>query len=97
MIAYQVNGHSYRLSYAELREAHVRLCSLPDEEFLAALPEVLHLACMIAWLKEVPADLLLCDEGLLHQLTHLLHIPDEPLINLQQVRAAYALQLELAP
>lgn len=97
MIAYQIDDRTFQLSYAELRELYQGACSLTDEEFRAALPEVLHLACVIAWVKEVSADVLLNDRGLIHQLAHLLHIPDNPLINLQEVREQFARTLELAP
>lgn len=94
---YLVNGKTYSLSYQELRESHASFVAMSDQEFLEALPAALHIATFLCWFKELPASSVLADDGIIHQLAHLLHIPDEPLIDLAEIRKAFNDQLALAP
>lgn len=94
---YLQNGKRYHLSYQELRESHLQMTRMTDEQFLGALPKAMHLACVLCWLKELPASAVLADDGIIHQLAHLLHIPDEPLIDLTEIRKQFNEQLALAP
>lgn len=64
----------YSISYNELRENYIRICQMDDKEFVEKLPEVAHLACVIAWFKEIPSYICLCDEGIIHQIIHLIHL-----------------------
>lgn len=94
---YIQNGKRYSLSYQELRENHILMARMSDERFLDALPQAMHLACVLCWLKELPSSQVLGDEGIIHQLAHLMHIPDEPLIDLAEIRKQFNEQLALAP
>lgn len=94
---YHVNGKTYVLRYQDLRQEYLRHCAMSDKEFVANLPSALHLACIICYLKETPTHLCLSDEGIIHQLTHLLHIGDCPLIRLRPIRAQFKRELLLAP
>ncbi|UPW35900.1 hypothetical protein QE320_gp154 [Pseudomonas phage EM] len=67
------NGHTYSFSYTQMRDTYNRLRDLNDEEFKAALPEVLHFACFACWVKEVPTSVVLGDWGLIHLIAHQLH------------------------
>jgi len=93
---YVIEGHHYTMSYKELRESYIEFCQKSDEDFMSNLPAALHLACVICFLKEIPTSICLSDRGIIHQLTHLAHIPDEPLINLKQIRAQFQSELLLA-
>lgn len=95
-VDYLVNGKTYGVSYQDLRERHIALCETTDADFLAKLPEALHLACIIAWFKEMPSQHVLSDEGVIHQLVHLLHIPGCELVVLADVRKQFAEDLKLA-
>jgi hypothetical protein len=86
---------SYSLHYAELKQEHARVCMMTDEEFIACLPEVTHLAAALSWLKELSMDETLGDCGIIHQLIHLMHIPDEPQIVLADIRQQYKTLLML--
>lgn len=94
---YLDDGKKYRLSYQELREEYIRHLEMTDEEFMQNLPSALHLACIICFLKETPTYLTLNDTGIVHQLVHLLHFGDTPLDPLNEIRALFKLQLNLAP
>lgn len=76
-IEYRVDNVRYTLSYSQLKSEHEKLCSLSDEEFRRKLPEAIHLACIISYLKELPSDVILSDRGVIHLLAHQLHIPED--------------------
>lgn len=86
MLTYKVNNSEYQVSYKELKEWYETVRSYSDAEFVLKLPEIIHLTCMLCWFKEVPMDQVIGDEGIVHQLAHLLHIPNEPIINLVEIR-----------
>jgi hypothetical protein len=92
---YLVNGNKYNLSYVELRDKYNEICSLSLQSFLARLPEVLHLACVISFLKEIPNEHLVGDEAILHNLVHLLDIPDEPLVCAEKIKEQFEEEMKL--
>ena len=94
-IEYLVEGDKYSLSYSDLKEKYLELSNLDLGSFLKRLPEVLHLTCIISYLKEVPSSSTLSDKGLIHELVHLLHIPDEPLVDAEKIRQQFIKEMEL--
>lgn len=92
---YLINGNKYNLSYTDLRERYDEICSLSLQSFLARIPEILHLTCMISFLKEVPSYSTLGDEGLIHELIHLLHIPNEPLVCAEKIKKQFEEEMKL--
>ena len=72
MIEYRQGDHLYTFSYQECRERYGALCAMSDAEFLRHLPQALHLACYICWVKEIPAQVCLADDGIIHELVHAL-------------------------
>lgn len=95
-LIYQVDGVSYALSYSELKSEHERLCSLSDKEFLECAKEALHLACIIAYLKEIPTATLLSDRGVIHLLSHQLHIPSDCKHEIVEMREKFQKVLALS-
>lgn len=93
---YVLKGTHYSLSYQELKSEYEDLVQMNDERFATQIPRALHLACIICFLKEIPSHECLSDEGIVHQLTHLLHIPEEPLCNLKEVRELFKNALKLS-
>jgi hypothetical protein len=67
---YLVNGKKFEMSYKELREEYLKVCEYSPEEFLDKVSEILHLVCIIFYLKEVPTSVALADDGLIHELAH---------------------------
>lgn len=93
---YIVNGRKYVLDYQGLRDKHIELCRMGDEEFMKVLPEALHLACVIGYLKGLGVEALVSDEWIIHELVHLLDIHDEPLVDLEGIRYRFKILLQLA-
>lgn len=86
---------NYTYSYTEMREHYQRVIAMTDEEFKESLPEINHLTCAICFFKEIKADRLLRDDGIIHQLAHLMHIADEPILNIQIIRNLWKTECEL--
>ena len=93
---YLVDDKKYSFSYEEIREEYERFCDMDDDQFMEELPAALHLACFICYLKEIPTYLCLSDTGIIHELVHLLHIADEPLIDLKAIRELFEKRLKIA-
>ncbi|AZC88402.1 hypothetical protein C4K29_2099 [Pseudomonas chlororaphis subsp. piscium] len=95
---YVIGGREYSASYQELREEHARFVQMTDKRFLKELPAALHFAVFVCWFKELPASQVLSDEGIVHQLAHLIHLRDEPLVmtRLGEIRELFNKQLQLA-
>lgn len=69
---YRGETRHYGISYADLRDEHRELCSMSTSDFMSRLPRAIHLACVIGWLKELPADATVGDAGIVHELVHLI-------------------------
>lgn len=93
---YIVDGRKFVLSYTDLREDYYRFTSMTDEEFMKNIPVALHFACVVCFLKEVPTYVALSDKGIIHELVHLLHIPDGNTTTLREIRDLFRDALKLA-
>jgi len=93
---YRVNGKHYVISYSELKESHSKVCAYSDSEFLSNLAEVLHIATIICFFKETPSYVCLADDGIIHQLVHLFHLPNDTILELVEIRNLFKEQLFLA-
>jgi len=86
---YYIEDSRYHFSYQELKEKHLELCALKNDQFLKQLPQALHIACFICWLKELGNEATISDKGIIHELVHLLHIPEEPLVDIKKIRKQF--------
>ena len=68
---------------------------MSDQEFMDNLPKAIHLACIICYFKEIPAKYCLSDIGIVHELAHLLHIPDKNVEPLSEIRKLFESDLKL--
>ena len=93
---YLVNNKRYNLNYQELKDSYNEFISIPDDEFLDRITQVIHLACVICYLKETPNEYTLSDEGIIHQLVHLIDIPDEPMVDIKEIRDNFTEILKLS-
>lgn len=96
MIEYNIGKNRYILHYSELRDKYITHLEMSDEEFMKNLPSALHLACIICFLKETPTYICLADDGIVHELTHLLQHGDGDTIELKKIRKLFKKQLKLA-
>lgn len=94
-IEYLSEETKFSLSYQELREYYLKFCNMSDTEFLENIPEALHLACIICFLKEIPTYVCLTDKGIIHELTHLLK-ENSTTTSLKEIRYLFKLTLCLS-
>lgn len=94
-LTYLLDGKKFILSYQELREKHIELCGLSDTAFLSRLPEAIHLACFISYIKELEPEITISDVGIIHELAHLMHIPDDTIQGLKEIRKQFKNVLKL--
>ena len=94
-IEYLSEGTKFSLSYQALREHYLNFCDMSDSDFLNNLPDALHLACVICFLKETPTYVCLTDKGIIHELVHLLK-EDGTTTSLQEIRDLFKLTLCLS-
>lgn len=94
-IEYLSEGTKFSLSYQDLREHYLNFCDMSDSDFLNNLPDALHLACVICFLKETPTYVCLTDKGIIHELVHLLK-EDGTTTSLQEIRDLFKLTLCLS-
>lgn len=89
---YIINNKKFSLNYQGLREDYYQFVNQTDSEFIDQknLIKALHFACVVLYLKEASAEMTVGDEAIIHQLIHLLDIPDEPVLNLQEIRSLFA-------
>lgn len=62
----------FNFNYQELIQEYNYIESLNEEDFFNNIPKILHTVCFISYLKNIPSYILLCDEGLIHELIHVL-------------------------
>jgi hypothetical protein len=77
-----------------------RFSGLPDSEFLVHLPRIAHQSCWVAWMAlksgQIDQDDILGDEGILHEIIHLIDPSTHTSENIQKSRALLA-RLENLP
>jgi hypothetical protein len=97
-LEYLVEGTKYILHYSDLKEDYLRYKGMTDKQFLKSLVPALHFVCIVSYLKEAPAYVLLSDEGLIHQMVHLLdkNTKSTVLPKLKEIREQFDLRCALA-
>lgn len=93
---YLIENKKYHLSYQELKNKHEEICRYSNLTFRQKLPEILHLACVISYIKELSNECTVGDKGIIHELVHLLHIEEEPLVDLREIRKQFKTVLKLS-
>lgn len=93
-IQYLSDGSQYSLSYQELKEHYQVMCEMSDVDFLKNIPDAIHLACIICFLKETPTYVCLTDTGIIHELVHLLK-DDGTTTPLEEIRELFKMTLRL--
>lgn len=91
-----VDSRKFTLSYPDLREDYLRYTMMQDDEFLANVVDILHFACVVCYLKEVPSYIALSDIGVIHELVHLLPNSSGTTTSLGEIRDQFNLWCCLA-
>lgn len=94
-MTYLVGNKQYNFNYSDLVERFNQYTNMTDAEFMENLVEILHFSCFVSYLKGYEVEATLSDEGIIHQLVHLLHIPSEPVIDLQEIREQFNLLIKI--
>lgn len=93
-------GRKYSLRYQELREDYHRYKDMSDDDFIANVLDILHFCCIVSYLKETSSQILLGDEGIIHELIHLVTIysldKNEIKFKLGEIRKNFNVTMQLA-
>lgn len=87
--------NKYTFNYQEEKERYNYFVNLSDEQFLKQLPNALHFACFISYVKQLGLESTIADEGLIHELIHLMTV-DECKTKLSEIRKQFEELLKLA-
>lgn len=90
----QVVGN-YGLSYSALKEEYWEIRRMSSEEFRKNALRILHFSCVVCWMKEMPIEVL-NDEGLIHELVHLLTPETADLVEVGALKEQFNIVCELA-
>lgn len=90
-----MNGKSFSASLLELKREYRRLKKLSDDDFIKEIKKALHLSCIVSFIKKLDINDTIGDYGLIHQLIHLLDIPEEPLVDIREIRNQFETLLRL--
>ena len=93
-IEYISDGKKFLFSYQELKTKYNLFCEMTDSEFMTNLPDALHLACFVCFLKETPTYVCLTDTGIIHELVHLLK-EDGTTTSLKEIRGLFKTAIKL--
>lgn len=95
---YIVNDTKYVLNYPDLKEDYQHYKAMTDVEFVENLVPALHFVCIVSYFKGNPGYQLLHDEGLIHQMVHLLDASTRETVlpKLGEIREQFAIWCALA-
>lgn len=79
----------FSIDYDELTREYHLYKNETDEFWLNNLVKILHFSVVACYHTNVDMNNSISDIGIIHELVHMLHIPDEPLINLAATRIAF--------
>jgi hypothetical protein len=85
----------YSFSYKELKHLYERYIGLTDDEFIKELYDILHFACFVSYVKELNREQTTSDEGIIHQLVHLLKAHETD-ADLKEIRTDFETLLKLS-
>lgn len=71
---------------------------MSDKDFVADLPKLLHFVVFVCYLKEQPNHAILCDDGIIHQIVHLMNkeTREQALLELPHIRECFNAICKLA-
>jgi hypothetical protein len=62
----------YNFSYQEIKNDYHKFKDMTDQEFIDNALDILHFCCFVSYLKELPAHAVLVDDGIIHELVHII-------------------------
>lgn len=94
-MTYLCNDQRFHFSYPYMEVLFNKYKSYSDEEFIKDIPNILHFACFVSYLKELGIEATVGDEGIIHQLVHLLTETEGPSVQLAEIREQFNLLMRL--
>lgn len=85
----------YTISYQNLKERYINVCSMSDKEFIEKIWHIVHLISIISWFKEIPMEYIVGDLGLIHEISHHMCFDDGSKPNIEYIRKMFNEQCEL--
>src|SRR5690606_8083126 len=95
-IHYVVDDMKYSLDYQGLKRQYKLVVEMSDEKFMAELPKIAHLGCIISYFKGLGNNATIGDKGIVHELIHLMTEPNEPTNDLQEIRESFNEKIKLS-
>jgi len=86
---YKVGETNYIYDKKNLKRLYTKYINCSDQEFVDNAVDILHFACYVSWLKEIDTDTLLADDGLIHELVHLLKQGTRNCVNIETLREKF--------
>lgn len=83
---YKVGDKTFLYDKKSLTQSFKLYSSYTDLEFLENIVDILHYAVYVCWIKEISSDECLGDDGIVHELVHLLQKNTIGHSNLQKIR-----------
>ena len=92
---YKVDDREFVYNHKSLQLSFQTYQTFTDEDFLKNIVDVLHFAVYVCWLKEIPSDECLADNGIIHELVHLLQKNTANHSDLEKIRAKFNKTLKI--
>ena len=92
---YIISDKKFNLNYTELVEIYKEIVGYTDSKFLKEIPKILHFICIVSYLKSTPTYLLMGDDCLVHELTHIM-CGVENIKPLNEIREDFNLLMKLS-
>ena len=86
---YKVGDTNYIFDKKNLKRLYTKYINMSDEDFVDNAIDVLHFTCYVSWIKEIDGDKLLADDGLIHELVHLLKPGTRICVNIETLREKF--------
>jgi len=86
---YSIGETKYVFDKKRLKHLYNKYLNYSDQEFQDDAIDILHFACYVSWLKEIDANELLADDGLIHELVHLLKQNTRNYVNIETLREKF--------
>ena len=83
---YSKSNRVYLLDEKHLQYLFSTYIEMSDEEFIQNIEEVLHFAVYVVYLKDIPTKDVMGDEGLIHELVHLLKKSTRNEVDIDELR-----------
>lgn len=88
-VEYKINNKNFLFDYKTVKKEYNRFKEMDDKSFLINIVDALHFACYVSWIKNTPTKETLSDQGLIHQLVHLLKESTADCVNLKELRVLF--------